>query len=658
MNVAQVYLWIGKAALGAAFIIVLCILLREIKNRCSLDEQSETLSKPHQHLKLFSVYYLITMVILSGVNILLAYPQFCNKYVMAIRGMFILSQLILLTLFQLGRLQYCFSGDQQQTYGYPKCLFIILYTTGFVLIIVGTYGVFGVHVTKGYYGCINKEYDNKALASLIYLIYYAWNFTVLGLYWYKLQKIAKFIKQNKDKKSKQIFNQIYLSLHKILLLTIIYEIMFFVVSVITTMLGAYFTGALYPLVRAISNVIGSVIMYLMIEHNNDSYVKIVSILYQLKICCCCHCLMKDTVEKQQNNIHQHTRNVQKKHISQPKIQQDVIQISVKTEANKSHNSVNDSVNQIIDSDCDVTIYTETIADALPSQNEGSNYLTSSKHNILPETHSRGNSKQILPPLLTIPENGKSVDNQLTECKLMECTHLQRLKNTLDKMNEKCIAVSELLDDYNHLLFNHNDDEQFEIILNMFGYCNIITCNTFIRHHQYRNRKYEQLEPNEVATQQIIDKIHCFYYHSFDLGNRLTIKEQIDLKDNTLDDSLKTNNKYVKLHQILSDKRKLRRNVNAINVDERLNNRYNQLQIINSAQEHNVNKYCFGCEFSYDGTGEELENKEMNQELNMKLIVIPKYSSFKNELLMNEIAQLTIAEFDTEYNKCIHHFTTI
>eukprot|EP01084_Bolivina_argentea_P048162 88749_1 len=285
MNVAQVYLWIGKAALGAAFIIVLCILLREIKNRCSLDEQSETLSKPHQHLKLFSVYYLITMVILSGVNILLAYPQFCNKYVMAIRGMFILSQLILLTLFQLGRLQYCFSGDQQQTYGYPKCLFIILYTTGFVLIIVGTYGVFGVHVTKGYYGCINKEYDNKALASLIYLIYYAWNFTVLGLYWYKLQKIAKFIKQNKDKKSKQIFNQIYLSLHKILLLTIIYEIMFFVVSVITTMLGAYFTGALYPLVRAISNVIGSVIMYLMIEHNNNDYLKIISICY--KIFCCC-----------------------------------------------------------------------------------------------------------------------------------------------------------------------------------------------------------------------------------------------------------------------------------------------------------------------------------------------------------------------------------
>eukprot|EP01084_Bolivina_argentea_P048164 88752_1 len=624
------------------------LTFREHRNRNALHNKKNT----NIYQKMLNIWSMITMILTVGNCIgwlIGAIPSMICGFSYTFGTTCFFNTRFPLLFYQISRLQYCFVHLKNTKYGYPKWIFYILYSWCTCIAVYSTiFSWFSVSFKRSKYLCLLQftQYFNIIVKTALPAFYLA-DWTVLSLYIIKSIQLKRLI----DLKN----NDINIVLHKILFLTIWLELMIGIIGIMSLLpqFETYSWTFIYldPCLQCLA-------VYLMIEHNNDSYVKIVSILYQLKICCCCHCLMKDTVEKQQNNIHQHTRNVQKKHISQPKIQQDVIQISVKTEANKSHNSVNDSVNQIIDSDCDVTIYTETIADALPSQNEGSNYLTSSKHNILPETHSRGNSKQILPPLLTIPENGKSVDNQLTECKLMECTHLQRLKNTLDKMNEKCIAVSELLDDYNHLLFNHNDDEQFEIILNMFGYCNIITCNTFIRHHQYRNRKYEQLEPNEVATQQIIDKIHCFYYHSFDLGNRLTIKEQIDLKDNTLDDSLKTNNKYVKLHQILSDKRKLRRNVNAINVDERLNNRYNQLQIINSAQEHNVNKYCFGCEFSYDGTGEELENKEMNQELNMKLIVIPKYSSFKNELLMNEIAQLTIAEFDTEYNKCIHHFTTI
>ena len=37
-------------------------------------------------------------------------------------------------------------------------------------------------------------------------------------------------------------------------------------------------------------------LYLMIEHNNDKYLKFIKILYKLKICFCLNCLMQDTLQ--------------------------------------------------------------------------------------------------------------------------------------------------------------------------------------------------------------------------------------------------------------------------------------------------------------------------------------------------------------------------
>ena len=47
-------------------------------------------------------------------------------------------------------------------------------------------------------------------------------------------------------------------------------------------------------------VVHAIIIYLMIERNNDTYVGVIRWIYKLKFCCCCNFLMRDTIEHQQS----------------------------------------------------------------------------------------------------------------------------------------------------------------------------------------------------------------------------------------------------------------------------------------------------------------------------------------------------------------------
>eukprot|EP01084_Bolivina_argentea_P140057 246337_1 len=124
-------------------------------------------------------------------------------------------------------------------------------------------------------------------------------------------------------------------------------------------------------------------------------------------------------------------------------------------------------------------------------------------------------------------------NDNIKCNL-PCTQLKRLKSTMsryytDEFTDVDVKVP--LNDLLHLLQYHNDnDDEFECIFNVLGgYCAIKQCVIFQRNNRNRNhnRKPQHVyqEHVNVPVCQIMDKIHCFYRHSFDIGNILHSKQK-------------------------------------------------------------------------------------------------------------------------------------
>ena len=135
-------------------------------------------------------------------------------------------------------------------------------------------------------------------------IYYIWDWTVLLLYAIKIIQIknAKKGTSIESATNKYVYNtvmkRVYIGLHKILLLTIIYEILTVSMVVMFTLFDdTTYEGAINSAAFIFMDpFVSSCIMYLMIERNNDEYIRALSLLYKSKIFCWLNCLMRDTLE--------------------------------------------------------------------------------------------------------------------------------------------------------------------------------------------------------------------------------------------------------------------------------------------------------------------------------------------------------------------------
>eukprot|EP01083_Nonionella_stella_P262781 893234_1 len=150
-------------------------------------------------------------------------------------------------------------------------------------------------------------------------------------------------------------------------------------------------------------------------------------------------------------------------------------------------------------------------------------------------------------------NTRMSRNSGQRCDLTDCEHLGRLclilqlyhtfiqqqqDDTSIDMHDICndeynTGTASILDDFHHLLHNH--DHEFEYIhnqlVNELQPCALdkCTCTIAIKHYS------TQLVPSsadiqETVQQQILNKIHCYYLHSFDIGYRLRRRDKQKLLD--------------------------------------------------------------------------------------------------------------------------------
>eukprot|EP01084_Bolivina_argentea_P167316 290404_1 len=140
-------------------------------------------------------------------------------------------------------------------------------------------------------------------------------------------------------------------------------------------------------------------------------------------------------------------------------------------------------------------------------------------------------------------------------KLLQSPQLNRLKRALNKYHNDELTltphcITSLLNDFIYLLTHHAmSDEKFEYMYNIFGGpCDIKKCKIFRRNYTRRNKHSNQLLiygfckhfdiSNEIMLliinyyfnsntykHEILDKIHCFFRHSYDIGYRVTAKDK-------------------------------------------------------------------------------------------------------------------------------------
>eukprot|EP01084_Bolivina_argentea_P014780 27641_1 len=240
--------------------------------------------------------------------------------------------------------------------------------------------------------------------------------------------------------------------------------------------------------------------------------------------------------------------------------------------------------------------------------------------------------------------------------LINAIEFTRLKDVLSTIND-CdlmqfidnIDINTVLNDYLYILQNHNNDDDFECIYNSLGgFCHMYTCNHFTRKIQYSS-KIETIIDNINVKIQILDKIHCFYRHSYDLGYRLTSRDKaIIKKQNTT-----TNTKTAYIKKILSHKRHINNTEYAIR--DKRGKKYCQLSISEEKSAscmpdtNNFNTYSYGYEFKYDYQGENADKDA--------IIVSPKFSSLKEELTINDIIIIPVEVFNNEYKKAQIYFSS-
>eukprot|EP01084_Bolivina_argentea_P300163 517488_1 len=222
-------------------------------------------------------------------------------------------------------------------------------------------------------------------------------------------------------------------------------------------------------------------------------------------------------------------------------------------------------------------------------------------------------------------------------------------NDYDEFTTDTVNINEVLDDFLYVMKNYNDDDQYEYIhTQLGGFCQLDQCKYFRR--RYSDKQTQSMD--YTVTHQIIDKIHCFYRHSFDTGYRLNCRERLIIANIQDDDEIKVNhidefnhslvNKtFLTASEILSSKIHQYNNMHGLN--ERIGLKYYGLCSDNTQEASNM--YRFGQHFEYG---------DANITFTRMKRVSQKYSTLKNELLNNLISTLTAEQFNQEYEKAQIH----
>eukprot|EP01084_Bolivina_argentea_P255422 429590_1 len=222
------------------------------------------------------------------------------------------------------------------------------------------------------------------------------------------------------------------------------------------------------------------------------------------------------------------------------------------------------------------------------------------------------------PILTYSKS-KSYSCSLNECLSLEIvaqalrlykTYTSKTYQDDQKTNENiydCIfskigndyTVVDLLNDHNHLLLHHSDEfeDAYSLlccIVNDNNVCEFRKCLPLRRNQRDRLTNATDIYNNldDIIEEQVLDTIHSYYLHTFDIGHKLMSNEKLSILKNT-EINANTDHDIValRMRKLLNSKRNALCNVDGL---ERLNN----LSTKFSANGSELDRYKHGQRFYY------------------------------------------------------------
>ena len=226
---------------------------------------------------LYSIWYIPVLCIISDVLIPMAYLQ-----------------TVAMECYQLSRLYYCFSKNQvHSNKGYPNWVFAALFT----VLIFWLFSELTTDYSRVNKNCRFKNDGNVEIEkfvlikwdwywhSIVETLYIVLEVTTVSLYWYKVQSFQR----NQTVIDRAVYNRVQSILHRVLILTFFYLLIWILVSALWVVTGFW----MYSLVRLSI----SYSMFLMQDHNTSEYVTFLRFVKRYR-CCLCLCCLNSMVREQ------------------------------------------------------------------------------------------------------------------------------------------------------------------------------------------------------------------------------------------------------------------------------------------------------------------------------------------------------------------------
>eukprot|EP01084_Bolivina_argentea_P215866 366580_1 len=296
-----------------------------------------------------------------------------------------------------------------------------------------------------------------------------------------------------------------------------------------------------------------------------------------------------------------------------------------------------------------------------------NYFDSTDENDMKQTY---NSTDVVATTLkyNCSQNSCDIINCNHFCNLMDAlqqydglSHNSLIRNDnhiLDKIYKN--GNIDLVNDFEHILSIHA--AQFDAMYDLAIYynnnqdCSLSNCRVIRRH--YSDKAVSVFDSSlDVVKQQLLDKVHCYFYHAFDVGYKVKNAEMIKmLSDKVMEmqESKDTDN----IDHVLSRFRALVSTPPSIQCIDRSH------KFITKGR-NNYYNYSFRFFYweyfkyitnKYDRTVNLISTFEhANKGYAVKdLYIAAKYRSLKEELLMNPICRVDKASFDVQWTKAGVH----
>lgn len=299
--VALVFLSIS-IIISLTLFVIECMHQRKVATDPSAKQLNTTVN--NSSLKYYSLLAIIFGPLASLAAICSKIPVICVWPMYSICVQFWILSQICLTFYQISRLKLCFSTKESSKYGYPNWLFYVLYLWGIlieiymsIILLHPEFSIFD-SFQKRIFGCVYVKTEFYNLLVMTWgTIYYGWDLLVLSLY---IIKIAQFQRQKRISND-IVYKKALFILQKISLLTIMYETL----SAINVLAHAVVSSnSIWGISGAVDVTISSVIVFLMIEHNDQYYVKIMRKMNSWDFCCCCKSFIEDVIDHEANTANQ------------------------------------------------------------------------------------------------------------------------------------------------------------------------------------------------------------------------------------------------------------------------------------------------------------------------------------------------------------------